>query len=94
MTATAQPVRCYTRVRGAHGSLEKNKYLAVIAMNQKGVILFVENDVHNGVHDSLRNCNFLRSGQFDDPVTDIICLHEGSELSRKVFVNEGSVRHQ
>lgn len=44
------------------------------------------------MHDGIRNGNFLRSGQLDDLVTDIVCFHEGFELRGNVFVDEGSVK--
>jgi len=66
----------------------------MVAMNEKGVILFIENDVHNRVHDGVTDGHFFRARHIDDPVTYVIGFHEGFELIRKVFIDEGAVKDQ
>lgn len=56
--------------------------------------MFVENDIHNRVHDSLTNGHLFGAGHIDDLVTYVIGFHEGFELIRKVFVDERATKDQ
>jgi len=52
------------------------KYLAMIAMDQKRVILLVEDDLHDRVHDSLRYLDFLGTLHFYDAMADTVGSHK------------------
>ena len=63
------------------------KYPSVVAMDEERMIRFIESNLHDSVHDSIRNFNLLRSLHIDDDVPNTMIFHESSEFGRKVFLH-------
>jgi hypothetical protein len=57
-------------------------------MNEKRVIVVVENYFHDRLHDDFRDLDFLGSLHFDDAVSDAVALNEVLELDGKVLLHE------
>lgn len=52
------------------------------------MIRLVKSDLHDRVHDILRNLNFFGALHLNDYVADSLTLHECFEFKRKVFLHE------
>lgn len=66
----------------------------MVAMNEDRMILFLEDDFHDRVHNFFGDVDLLGALHIDDKVTDAILLHESLELWREVFLYERAVSGQ
>ena len=69
-------------------------HLAVIAMNKKWVVLSIESDLENGVHDVLWNFNLIGAFHIDDNMANSVGFHECGELGREVLLYEGATNNE
>ena len=90
MTATAQPVLCYSSISLGFCRDGSCKYLAVVAMYEERVILFVEGDLHNRVHNGIRNGHLFSSLHIDNAMTDAISLHKSFEFKGELCRHKGA----
>jgi hypothetical protein len=68
------------------------EYLAMIAMDEQWVVLFVQSNLHDGVHHYVRDLNSLGPLHFDDTMAYPTERHKVDELGREVVVDEGTAR--
>lgn len=69
----------------------KKTYLAVVAVDEKRIVLLLKNQSKNRLHDSNRNCLLLRSHHLDDMMADAILLKEGPIRIGKILVDQCAV---
>lgn len=66
------------------------KYLALIAVDQQRVVLLVQGNLHDGVHNNIWDLYSLGALHFDDAVAYAVGCHELPELGREFRVDEGT----
>jgi hypothetical protein len=64
----------------------------MITMNEQWVVLLIQSNLHNRVHDSVRDLNPLCPLHFDYVMAYAIRRHEVCELDGQVVLDQGAAQ--